>query len=60
MLTKEDEYKTRTLREKVFNAMRNDMGVMADYGDNEDALYREVYGCNLQILKVYADTFLWN
>jgi hypothetical protein len=56
----EDEYKSRNLREKVYKAMSSELGVMAEYGDDEKALHDEVYGCNLEILKMYAETFLWN
>jgi hypothetical protein len=56
----EDEYKSRNLRDKVFNAMKNDIEVMTDYGDDENELYHEIYTAPIEIIKRYADIFLWN
>lgn len=42
----------------LFNTMRNDLGVMAEYGDNEDALLEELRTATPDILDCYADTFL--
>lgn len=42
----------------LFNTMRNDLGVMAEHGDNEDALLDELRTATPDILACYADTFL--
>lgn len=47
------------LRERLFNAMREDLSVMAEHGDSEELLREELNKCNEEILEEYADTFLW-
>ena len=42
----------------LFNAMRNDIGVMAEHGDDESSLLHELQTATPDILECYADTFL--
>jgi hypothetical protein len=44
--------------EKLFNAMRSDIGVMAEYGDNEDRLREELSTCGEDILREYERRYL--
>lgn len=45
------------MRQKVYERMRCDLGVMAEWGDDESALLNEVMTCDEEILKVYCDTW---
>ena len=47
-----------TLIDRLFNAMRSEIGVMAEYGDNEDALREELENADSDILDTYADMYL--
>lgn len=44
--------------EKLFNAMRSDIGVMAEYGDNENRLKEELSTCGEKILREYESRYL--
>ena len=47
-----------TLIERLFNAMRCEIAVMAEYGDDEDALREELENADSEILDAYADMYL--
>ena len=47
-----------SLRQAVFEAMKNDFSVMSEHNGNEFSLYREIETADDEILSVYADTFL--
>lgn len=47
-----------TLIEELFNAMRCEMAVMAEYGDDENALRKELETADSDILDAYADMYL--
>ena len=42
----------------LFNAMKNDLGVMAEHNDSEKSLLQELRTASPDILECYADTFL--
>lgn len=42
----------------LFMAMSSDMGVMAEWGDDEAGLLNELETCGAEILQEYAETFL--
>ena len=42
----------------LFVAMSHDMGVMAEWGDDDDALLEELQTCGPEILQEYAEIFL--
>ena len=44
-------------RSVVFETMRCDMGVMAEWGDDEEGLWKEIHTCDSDILSVYFETF---
>ena len=46
------------LRKRLFEAMRNDIGVMAEHNDSEASLMAELNSADQDILDAYADTFL--
>ena len=46
------------LRQRLFEAMRNDIGVMAEHNDSEASLLAELNSADQDILEAYADTFL--
>lgn len=46
------------LRERIFDAMLHQIGVMAEWGDDEDGLREEVYTVDDEILADYADLYL--
>ena len=46
------------LRKRLFEAMRNDIGVMAEHNDSEASLLAELNNADADILEAYADTFL--
>ena len=45
-------------RERLFEAMRNDLGVMAEWGDNEEGLRNELETCDDEIIKEYKKIYL--
>ena len=45
-------------KKRLFEAMRNDLNTMAEYGDDEDALKQEIDTADADILEEYAKTFL--
>lgn len=42
----------------LYNAMRADIGVMSEYGDDETALYNELATAPDDIINEYKTTFL--
>ena len=44
--------------EKLFNAMRCQLEVMAEYGDDENALKMELATCGDEILREYESIYL--
>ena len=46
------------LRKRLFEVMRNDIGVMAEHNDSEASLLAELNNADQDILEAYADTFL--
>ena len=46
------------LRKRLFEVMRNDLGVMAEHNDSEASLLAELNNADQDILEAYADTFL--
>jgi hypothetical protein len=46
------------LRQRLFEVMRNDIGVMAEHNDSEASLLAELNNADQDILEAYADTFL--
>ena len=44
--------------DRLFNAMRSEIGVMAEYGDNEDQLKEELSTCGEEILREYERRYL--
>lgn len=42
----------------LFVAMSNDIGVMAEWGDDDEALLNELETCGPEILREYAEVFL--
>ena len=46
------------LRKALFNAMRNEIAVMAEHGDNEDSLMYELMTADDEILQAYKEEFL--
>ena len=46
------------LIKRLFEAMRCDLGVMAEHNDSENALLQELQTSDFDILAVYAETFL--
>ncbi len=44
--------------DKLFKAMRSEIGVMAEYGDNEDRLKEELSTCGEKILREYERRYL--
>ena len=46
------------IREQLFEAMRNDLSVMAEHDDNEQSLYNEIMTAEPDIIAEYAETFL--
>ena len=44
--------------QKLFNAMKNDMSVMAEYGDNEEMLKLELSTCGEEVLREYEKTYV--
>lgn len=45
------------MRQRLFDKMRCDIGVMAEWGDDEVALLREVMTCDEDVLAAYCE--LW-
>lgn len=45
------------MRQRLFERMRCDMGVMAEWGDDEAALLAEVMTCDEEVLQAYLE--LW-
>ena len=43
---------------KLFNAMKNDMNVMAEYGDDEEMLKLELSTCGEEVLREYEKTYV--
>ena len=43
---------------RLFDAMRCDLGVMAEYGDNENELLHELKTATPEILATYKEIFL--
>lgn len=50
--------RTKEQIQELFDAMRSDMGVMAEHNDNEQSLLDELLTCDDDILEMYRDTFL--
>lgn len=46
------------LRERLFDAMSHQIGVMAEHGDSDDSLREEIYSVDDEILAYYADLYL--
>ena len=46
------------LRMLIFDAMSSEMGVMAEWGDDEAALMQEVMNCDIDILMEYKSNYL--
>ena len=46
------------LRYRLFFAMRNDLGVMAEHNDSERSLYKELANADIDILNEYKAIFL--
>lgn len=46
------------LRKRLFEVMRNDIGVMAEHNDSEASLLAELSNADQDILEAYAGTFL--
>ena len=46
------------IREHLFEAMRNDLGVMAEWGDDEEGLLKELETCDEEIIKEYKKIYL--
>ena len=46
------------IRQKLFEAMRNDLTVMAEHNDSEESLLAELNTADPEIIAVYAETFL--
>lgn len=44
--------------DKLFEAMRNDMETMSEYGDDETALKRELLTADESIIDAYINVFL--
>lgn len=45
-------------RERLYEAMRNDLSVMAEHGDSEESLLEEIKTADQDILEAYIETFL--
>ena len=45
---------------KLFDRMRCDLGVMSEWGDDEDGLWQEIITADNEILKAYWNTFCGN
>lgn len=43
------------MRQKLFERMRCDLGVMAEWSDDEEALRNEVMNCDEDILRAYCE-----
>lgn len=43
------------MRQQVYERMRCDLGVMAEWGDDEVALLNEVMTCDEDILRAYCE-----
>jgi hypothetical protein len=50
--------KKMDIRQKLFEAMRNDLTVMAEHNDSEQSLLEELNAADPEIIAVYAETFL--
>lgn len=42
----------------LFDVMRNEISVMYEHGDNEQALYNELLTCDIDIYNYYLDFYL--
>lgn len=58
LMEKREETIMADLRKKLFQAMKNDLGVMAEHNDSEESLLAELNSADPEILEMYADTFL--
>ena len=45
-------------RKKLFEIMRNDLETMAEYGDDESALYTEIMAADNEIIESYKSVFM--
>lgn len=45
-------------REKLFEIMRNDIETMAEFSDDESALYKEIMSADNDIIKSYKSVFI--
>ena len=45
-------------RKALFEIMRNDLETMAEYGDNEAALYNEIMSADDDIISAYKSVFM--
>ena len=54
----EAQERLKETRRELFEVMRNDMEVMAEFGDDEDKLSEELWTVDTQTLMEYADTYL--
>lgn len=45
-------------KKRLFEAMRQDMRTMSEYGDNETELLQEIATADNNIIDIYIDTFL--
>lgn len=50
--------RTKDQIQELFDAMRSDMGVMAEHNDNEQSLLDELLTCDNEIFETYKNTFL--
>lgn len=48
----------RKLITDLFNAMSTDLCIMAEWGDDDEALLNELETCGTKILMSYAEIFL--
>ena len=46
------------IRVLLFEAMRNDIGVMSEHGDNEQSLLNEIMTADNDIIQAYKEIFL--
>lgn len=44
----------------LFDAMKNDISVMYEHGDNERSLYNELLTCDMDIYNYYLDFYLYD
>ena len=47
------------IRYKLFNAMKNDLCVMAEHNDSESSLYNELLTADNDIIDIYKEIYLW-